>query len=101
MSLIYWWIYNQIGTYLFTLTLSCTGFSVGSGLVQFQITTNNITHTVSASDVGACGTGAQIPVCFSGYIKPTSTTCSFEILAIATAGTITAKNISYTIFRIG
>ena len=91
----------QIGTYLFTLTLSCTGFSVGSGLVQFQITTNNINHTVYASDVGACGTGAQIPVCFSGYIKPTSTTCSFEVLAIATSGTITAKNISYTIFRIG
>ncbi len=91
----------QIGTYLFTITLSCTGYSVGSGLVQFQISINNINHSVRASDVGACGTGAQIPVCFSGYIKPTSTTCSFEILAQATAGSITASNVSYTIFRIG
>jgi hypothetical protein len=91
----------QIGTYLFTITLSCTGYTVGSGLVQFQISINNINHSVRASDVGACGTGAQIPVCFSGYIKPTSTTCSFEILAQATAGSITASNVSYTIFRIG
>ena len=91
----------QIGTYLFTITLSCTGYSVGSGLVQFQISINNISHSVRASDVGACGVGAQIPVCFSGYIKPTSTTCSFEILAQATAGSITASNVSYTIFRIG
>ena len=91
----------QIGFYLFTVTLSCTGYTVGSGVVQFQIAVNNITHTVSPSDVGACGTGAKIPVCFTGYLKSSSPTSSFEMVAIATAGSITATNISYTIFRIG
>jgi len=50
---------------------------------------------------GGAGTGAEIPVSYTGTFIPTSADNSFEILAFATAGSITITNPRYTIIRIG
>jgi len=91
----------QIGVYILTISASCNGYTVGSGKVNFGINKTNCNSSIIMDSPGGAGTGAEIPVTFTGTFIPTSDNNGFEVVALATAGSITITNARYTIFRIG
>jgi len=91
----------QIGVYMLTISVSCNSYTVGSGKVNFGINKTNCNSSILMDSPGGAGTGAEIPVTYTGNFIPTSADNSFEILALATAGSITITNPRYTIIRIG
>lgn len=93
--------YNlPIGIYLLTFSVSCNSYSVGSAKVNFTVNKFQCNSSLQTDNPGAAGTGAEIPVTFTGVYIPTNAVNSFEITAVASAGTITASNPRYTIIRI-
>ena len=89
-----------IGIYLFTFNTCVTSFTVGAAIATFTIGTLNITSSVLPYNVGAAGSNAQIPVVFTGVVKPTNASNSMTIACVLDFGNATAFRPNYTLLRI-